>query len=153
MKKQTELLRAAALPLMTDYQTDLAIDARMIDASPDAWFVHATRQRGTHLYMMLPPDSPKWPAAGDTVPYLFGHCSRQQILDSETDCILKMTECPDASYYTWHLWNGDTLTKMTARNINAIVRRYARNTVAAWTRPKNRESAMYWFESERLQHA
>lgn len=47
-----EKVQAAALPLMTDYQSDLVCDRDWIAANEGLSFIHVTRSSGTHIFAL-----------------------------------------------------------------------------------------------------
>lgn len=133
-------LQAAALPLMEHYQEDLTKhDRRSITESfPGIPFIHGTRKTGTYIETMLPADDPRWPRAGERIPYLFGTADREQILRGQTACV--DNEDRGASH-TWHHYDGRSLRKITHAEALKIWKAYERRTLATWQQQQERHAA------------
>lgn len=71
-----EQVRAAALPLMTGYQTDLEHDKNWVLANPGVPYVHFTRAMGTHIWE-LPVEDKLFVNA--LTPHLFGTARPSEI--------------------------------------------------------------------------
>lgn len=124
-------LRAACLPLISYYQTDLVVhDRRGIRQNPGIPFLHWTREMGTRCVMLIPAD--KYPAAGKSVPFLFGTADRDRLLKG----VVEYAEChvgPSASKsLAVHYFDGKTLRKIDCNKAIEIAKTYATSIRWQW---------------------
>ena len=137
-------LSALCLPFIQHYQDDLLKhDYAELNASPDVPFLHWTRPTGTHLLLLHPADSPRWPAPDVTVPYLFGHATRDHILEQ----CLSIATYPHEHEITrvCHHFNGRDLTEITTAHGVAITQHYVARIKQTWY-PRREEIYLPWWK-------
>jgi hypothetical protein len=129
-----EQLLAKVDTIVTDYRTDLDHDREQINARPGVPFIHSAYKYGTHLYFMRPAADPTWPAPGESVPYLFGRCTRERILENEKTAVDWITSPQRDASTVLHHFDGQRLRPITADKARELWADYTRRTASAWTR-------------------
>jgi hypothetical protein len=120
--------------VVTDYRTDIDHDREQIDARPGMPFIHSAYKYGTHLYFMRPAEDPSWPAPGESVPYLFGRCTRERILENEKTAVDWIASPARDATTVLHHFDGRKLHKVTPDQARELWANYTRRTASAWTR-------------------
>lgn len=131
------LLESRCLPLIRAFHDDLLKhDKAAIAESPGMPFVHWTRDCGTHIQMLPPPDHECFPKAGVFVPFLFGTVDREGLLKamlSMADYHAMATSNPER--FTVHYFDGKRLRLVTVQAAREIVRDHVCAVRAAWSEP------------------
>ena len=128
-------LDALARPHMTDYQTDLAHDRRLITARPGCPFLHWTRATGTGITMLIPGDDPSWPAPGEKVRYLFGKVSREHILREQAGMAFYWADWQTTEILLLTYFDGTRLRKIDHRRAMHIAKQWRAAVERVWAKP------------------
>lgn len=123
--------RAMARPIVRHYWNDVEVDAGIIEAGiPSLFFL---RESGTHAVRLLPADL--LPAAGETVPYLFGRADRAHIVQ-QTD-IIDAPDCAgfsDAALVVY--FDGRRLRKIDHARASDTAREYRERLLSQFRRDR-----------------
>jgi hypothetical protein len=145
MKPQWIALHRAVNHLVRSYRTDLDHDCNAIEAC-DYPFLHWTRDSGTSMEFLPPPDSDAFPPAGVEVPYLFGHATREHMANQLVEYAKFWTQ---NTHLACHYWNGRELTQITPQRAWEIADAHRRHLHATWGEAqRTRLRRLAW--SERL---
>ena len=121
--KTIEQMFAGADPVVKNYRTDIEADRQEIEKNPAVPFIHCAREYGTFIFMLYPADHESWPPKGETRPYLFGHATREFILNGTlTSVRWAIKEYRDKSL--WHYYDGAEATEIDYQSARDIVTRY-----------------------------
>ena len=130
MKSVFEKLKELSLPHIKNFHNDLLVHDKAYLDENDYPFIHATRESGTHMVPFCPADI--YPAAGETVPYYFGHSDRYHILRQANvlvDHIVTKDNVKLILYY-----NGRFIKKITAEQAIRLTREYTDRIKREWDR-------------------
>jgi len=114
-----------------DYRTDFDHDKRLIDEMPEGTpFIHIAREMGTHMYMLPPAMSEKYPKEGERVPYLFSSADRNHMLRMVKTCI-------EYHYFhhnnhTWTYFDGKKFTNITPEQAMRLANDYTLKVKSDW---------------------
>ena len=127
-KEVYETIQVNSLPLMTAYFDDLIKhDKRdILSSDGNRLFLHFTRAMGTGLLFI---DTTGYPLNDtDTIPYLFGHATREHLLKSALDiCNHYQTNCRVIQFY-----DGNTVHTISHDEAEVIVRNFIGETNNKW---------------------
>ena len=96
-------LRAACLPRLIAYESDLGHDARWIANHVGEHFIHTCRPTGTDIYLC-----PRGYGSNEREPFLFGHATPQDQAHSYRDAIKQQS-----TNSIFHYFNGKRLVLIT----------------------------------------
>jgi len=118
-------------PLITAYRDDLEKhDREAIESHPGVPFLHWTREMGTHLTMLIP--ASEYPAAGERVPFLFGHADREHILNEGTVRFAEYFLKKFATPHVCHYYDGRTVKQVSLEQALVVARTYRQRIQAQW---------------------
>ena len=130
-------LEALTRPLIELYQSDLEIDREMIKAHEGTPFVHWTRETGTYMVHLVPPNHAGFPAPGEKVPYIFGKGDRDRILDG---AIGIARHCTEGGHLLALYFDGKSLSPVSMERSLAIVEEWAKGVRRGWADPNPQSS-------------
>ena len=126
-------LENKCLPFITDYKTDLTrIDREFIEANGTTLFIHLTRAWGTHIIPLRPFEA--YPAAGERVPYLFGHITRNQLCNETIGIIEHFEKTHAVEILKVTYFNGHQLIDIDMASARRLIERYQRKIRAQFKR-------------------
>lgn len=134
-----DIIRQAALKVMTHYQADLHIDEREIAKFPDTPYLHYTRATGTYVIILQNTES--LPAKDERIPHLFGTIDRDGVvrnIGSMADYCANPNHGP---YLLVHYFNGNTVRKITVEKAQEIAREHTRKLETALRRERQAQYA------------
>ena len=111
-------LRAACLPRLVAYESDLGHDATWLANNVGEHFIHTCRKTGTDIYKC-----PRGYGQNEREPFLFGHATPQQQAHSYRDCI--KAQAADSIF---HYFNGRRLMLVTPEAALIIYDKYVRQS-------------------------
>lgn len=111
-------LRAACLPRLVAYETDLGHDADWIDANPGHHFIHTCRTTGTNIW-----PCPMGYGSNEREPYLFGESTPQE----QAHGIVAVLKA-QATDSIFHYFDGRRLRLVTPEAALVIYRDYLRRS-------------------------
>lgn len=130
---------AIALPIVTDYRTDIMHDAAAMQHYDRRPAVISLRPSGTFFGAMPAHDDPEFPPAGQTVPYLFGFADREHVLKQTSAVIAGPRE--NWTYVHLHAEPYRAARIVTRAAALDIITQYQNATRQAWTRSRLRLTA------------
>ena len=130
MKSVFEKLKELSLPHIKNFHSDLLVHDKAYLDENDYPFIHATRESGTHMVLFCPADI--YPAAGETVPYMFGNSDRYHILEQKNVLVdhIVTKDNPKLILY----YNGRFIKKITAEQAISLTREYTDRIKREWDR-------------------
>ena len=142
-------------PFIKHYRTDLTKhDKAWILENPDVPFCHWTSESSTHLVPMFNHDSPKFPAEGLQVRYLFSTASRWHIIE-QTKLVAEVLSSKNQfnSQLVLH-FDGYVLREVSSNRAEQIVAEYVAEVRAAWTpKPKPKVDGSRGFTEWELRYS
>jgi hypothetical protein len=126
-----EELKTRSLPFIKAYHNDLLVhDKNDLEKNPGTPFLHFTGETGTYIFMMVPGDD--YPAKGETVKYLFGYATRDEILDGNVVVIPDMEKRYSRGDLAQH-FDGNTLKAVTYNQATEIAHNYKFQIKREWS--------------------
>lgn len=111
------------------YRSDLGIDREMIEKNPNTPFIHAARDTGTYLILMIA--AIDYPPVGQDVPYIFGSADRDHLLRGKVCTVKVATE--DGATKAIHYFDGSTLKQINPDEAIAIITGYEAQIKRSWS--------------------
>ena len=131
--KTYNAIKEIAGQIIKNYRADLTKhDRSMINKNETTPFIHYTRESGTHIIFLGEPDT--YPAPGETQPYIFGHCNRQQLLNNkleEHNAIFKSFGAETIKALTYSTGSG-TVYPVNRETAAGIIDHYITAIKRAW---------------------
>ena len=127
-----EQLEELSRPLLKSFQSDLEIDREMIETHEGVPFVHWTRETGTYMVHLVPPNHAGFPSLGEKVPFLFGKGDREKVLDG---AIGIAQHCTEGGHLLALYFDGKNLNPVSMERSLAIVESWARDVRKSWADP------------------
>ena len=131
--KTIDQMFADADPIVENYRTDLDIDRQEIAANPAVPFIHCTRENGTFIFLLYPAGHESWPPKGETRPYLFGHATREFILNGTLTAVHAVVNQHSDDGSLWHYYDGAEATEIDYQSARDIVTRYVAEVQDTWS--------------------
>ena len=130
MKSVFEKLKELSLPHIKNFHNDLLVHDKEFLEECDYPFIHATRESGTHMVSFCPADT--YPAAGETVPYMFGNSDRYHILEQANVLVDHFVTKDNPKLILYY--NGRFIKKITAEQAISLTREYTDRIKREWDR-------------------
>ena len=124
-----EQLEELSRPLLKSFQSDLEIDREMIETHEGVPFVHWTRETGTYMVHLVPPNHAGFPSLGEKVPFLFGKGDREKILNG---AIGIAQHCTEGGHLLAVYFDGKSIKPVSMDRSLAIVEEWAKKVKKSW---------------------
>jgi len=131
-------IEKVADPIIKDYRADLLVHDRLAIHSmgQGTRFLHFTGKTGTCLTLLAPADCEQWPAPGESIPWMLGTATREQILSQIVPTVKHMRV---SSRPVVHYWDGVRLNEITNSKAEDIAAGYVAKVENEWK--QDREAA------------
>lgn len=118
-----------ASPIITNYREDLEVHDKNELEGYTGDFIHMTRPSGTWIILLYPANHAIWPSKGLEVPYLFGHATREHIVEGLRAYTSEHTLREHKLFLYGH--NGK-VKEISGKEVSEIVEKYIKLTLDTW---------------------